>query len=398
MNSMNEKDYISDLENTIKNVVNDIRESRDYQNIKHSASDIGNRIMDEVNSGIKSAQNFAKVQAEKQSTQCADTPKYTPKYNVNWNYGTGRMPRQSVGGILLTVFGSIITFSFSLAVLEILFVWLFFDLPMAVALLLLVTVFDVGGIVMLVAGIKKINMNSRFKKYIKAIDGQKFASIESLCKAASCKPDRVCSDLNAMVSGNYIGKVIFDTKKEFAFFSDEVYAQYLESRKKQEEEQHRIDVQQNSKIIKDGWQYLKEIEATALDIACASIRQKALSLCGTAEKIMEFVTDNPEKSDEIKKFSSYYLPSTLNILETYLSFEAQGINNSDIQKITDEIEDMLDVSALAFKRVFGSLYDDDIMDVSTDIAAMQAMMAQEGLIDSFEIAKNKDNNEGDISL
>ncbi len=54
---MNEspKDYISDLEKTIKNIVSDIKDSRDYQNIKNSASDLGSRIINEVNQSVQNA-------------------------------------------------------------------------------------------------------------------------------------------------------------------------------------------------------------------------------------------------------------------------------------------------------------------------------------------------------
>ena len=102
---------------------------------------------------------------------------------------------------------------------------------------------------------------------------------------------------------------------------------------------------------------------------------------------MDFITENTDRADEIKKLSSYYLPSTVNILNTYLTFEEKDMDSEDIRKAKAEIENMLDVSQTAFKNILSSLYDDDAMDVSTDIAAMQAMMAQEGLIDSFEIKK-----------
>ncbi len=383
----NQKDYISDLEKTIKNIVSDIKDSRDYQNIKNSASDLGGRIINEVNQSVHNAKQTYADFSEYQKSKHSENPAYVPKYNINSK--NGKVPTQSVGGILLTVFGSIFLALGFISALVMLILLLITSLAVFLRILLTMLIIGSVGAVMLSIGISKINRISRFKKYKKQFYGREFISVKDLGKTVEKNADAVYEDLKLMLEKQYIEKALFDENKEYVFFSDEVYNQYLEARDKQNrervEEAKRREAQQSSQVINDGWQYLDELKKIVPSVENDDIRVKAEGLCSITQKIMECITNAPEDADSIKKFSSYYLPSTVNILKTYMSFEQQKLSGDAILRTRDEIANMLDVSNHAFIKVLNSLYDDDVMDVSTDIAAMKAMMAQEGLIDSFDV-------------
>ena len=82
------------------------------------------------------------------------------------------------------------------------------------------------------------------------------------------------------------------------------------------------------------------------------------------------------------KFLNYYLPTSLKLLNTYAELDAQGINGSNISQSKREIEATMDTLCDAFAAQLDKLFTSDAMDVSADIAAMQAMLAQDGLTDS----------------
>lgn len=51
-----------------------------------------------------------------------------------------------------------------------------------------------------------------------------------------------------------------------------------------------------------------------------------------------------------------------------------------------EIERMLDDINQAFEKMFDKLFEDDAMDISTDISVLSMMLAQEGLLeDEFKM-------------
>lgn len=392
---MNDKDFFADFEKTIKNTVNDIRMSGDFQNLKRSASDLGNMVSNEIVNGMKSVQNTVQNSfVSKQNTGNKSTQQTAAAPNP-----VIKKPPYRTSGVLLTVFGSILM-SIGILLSLIFLITFIVTLSGVMQRLFFVTLItSVIGVIMLCVGISKIKKDKRYKKYaqlltLNAQRSNEYMALDELAQAVKCKPETVREDLNDMMDKNLIVKAVFDKDYEYIFFSEEVYKLYLstceQQAQREKEEAKKVDAQKNSKIISDGFAHLETLGSISKKLSDPVIRQKTSLIYDIASKIMDFITNNPQRADEIKKFSSYYLPSAANILKTYLSFEDQGVVSDDILKTKDEISEMLDVLASAFKKVLDSLYDDDTLDVSTDISAMKAMMAQEGLIDSFDVnSKNK---------
>ena len=75
----------------------------------------------------------------------------------------------------------------------------------------------------------------------------------------------------------------------------------------------------------------------------------------------------------------YYLPTTLKLVNAYREFEEQSLQGENIDKTKQEICDTLDTINVAFSNLLDGLFEDDALDVSTDITVLEAMFAQEGL-------------------
>lgn len=99
-------------------------------------------------------------------------------------------------------------------------------------------------------------------------------------------------------------------------------------------------------------------------------------------KIFELAENDPGKLPQLRKFMNYYLPTSLKLLNTYAQLDAQGIDGENITQGKREIESAMDTLCEAFANQLDKLFTSDAIDVSTDIAAMQAMLAQDGLADS----------------
>ena len=102
----------------------------------------------------------------------------------------------------------------------------------------------------------------------------------------------------------------------------------------------------------------------------------------TAAAIFHYVGEHPHKLPEIRRFLSYYLPTTLKLLEAYKKFNDQPMPTEQQQETKKEIEDALDTVNKAFVNLLDSLMQEERMDVSADISVMKAMMEQEGLTGS----------------
>ncbi len=191
-----------------------------------------------------------------------------------------------------------------------------------------------------------------------------------------------------------------DEQETCFMLTDESYQLYLnaqrelEQRKKEAErlakEQEMLEndpVRKQLKVtIEEGNEYIRRIREINDDIPGEEISNKLYRLERVCTKIFEHVEDNPEKLPDIRKFMSYYLPTTLKLVQTYHEFIEQPVQGENITTAKKEIEGMLDGINQAFEKMFDKLFEDDAMDISTDISVLSMMLAQEGLLeDEFKM-------------
>ena len=116
-------------------------------------------------------------------------------------------------------------------------------------------------------------------------------------------------------------------------------------------------------------------------------------------KIFAQVQSDPEKLPQIRRFMDYYLPTTLKLLRAYDEMSSQGVAGENISGTMAKVEQMLDTIVTAFARQLDGLFGADAMDISTDISAMEAMLAREGLTGEQLTAETIKNMDGtDIKL
>ena len=101
-----------------------------------------------------------------------------------------------------------------------------------------------------------------------------------------------------------------------------------------------------------------------------------------AERIFEQVQEHPEKLPDIRKLMSYYLPTTLKLLDAYEEFDSQPVQGENIKNAKQQIEKTLDTINLAFENLLDQLFTDEVLDVSSDISVLETMLKQEGLTGS----------------
>lgn len=96
-------------------------------------------------------------------------------------------------------------------------------------------------------------------------------------------------------------------------------------------------------------------------------------------KIIDQVIAHPEKLPQIRKFMNYYLPTTLKILKAYARMEEQGIEGENIRSAKARIEGMMDKVVDGFEAQLDKLFQDDAMDITTDVQVLEQMLEKDGL-------------------
>ena len=96
-------------------------------------------------------------------------------------------------------------------------------------------------------------------------------------------------------------------------------------------------------------------------------------------KIFSLVMEKPEKQPQISRFLSYFLPTTLKLLNAYDRMASAGVSGSNIDSTKQKVEQMLNTLCAAFDKQLDALFGDEALDISTDITVMENLLAQEGL-------------------
>lgn len=133
------------------------------------------------------------------------------------------------------------------------------------------------------------------------------------------------------------------------------------------------------KVLSAGDSYLTKIREANAAIPGEIISAKLDRLEEIIRKIYARIEEHPEQVDDLDKFINYYLPTTLKLVDAYRDFDAQSVQGDNIKTAKKEIESTLETIIYAFETLLDSLYEDDALDISTDISVLQTMFAQEGL-------------------
>ena len=132
-------------------------------------------------------------------------------------------------------------------------------------------------------------------------------------------------------------------------------------------------------ILQEGNRALSEMGRIYMSVQDVEVRKKINELMRITDKITQDAIHDPSDIPQIKKFMNYYLPTTIKLLNAYDRMSAQGIEGENLDKSMKSINEMLDQAIEAYKKRLDSLFENQALDIETDIEVMNQMLAREGL-------------------
>ena len=127
-----------------------------------------------------------------------------------------------------------------------------------------------------------------------------------------------------------------------------------------------------------------------MSIKDPEIRVKINEIMRITDKIVQDAIADPSDIPKIRKFMNYYLPTTIKLLNAYDRMDSQGIQGENIDRSMKSITEMLDAAIAAYKKQLDYLFANQALDIETDIAVMNAMLAREGLSDKKDFNIRED--------
>ena len=311
-------------------------------------------------------------------------------------------------GILLVVFGALANIPlFILTLIGAVFRW---GATGSLGFFLLVSIFFISH------GKNKIQLISRAKRYVKLCGSKMYAGVEELASQVGISPKRVAKDLRRILQKGIIPSAHMDKQGTHLMLNDVTYRQYLEAekareiREKEEKETTKLKAKQTKEIetekkvqvkeetpkteleqmIQEGQTYIQKLRYMNDLIPGEVISSKLDRLENLLKEIFQRVQKEPAQMNRMHKVMSYYLPTTLKLVEAYHEFDVVSSPNEEILKAKKEIEETMDTINEAFVELLNSLFQDKVFDVTTDAQVLQTMLANEGLTKDIDFAKTND--------
>lgn len=150
-----------------------------------------------------------------------------------------------------------------------------------------------------------------------------------------------------------------------------------------------VEVEKASKTDEEIWEdtaldYLVKLKNADIAIEDEEISESIRKIEKLSAKIFEAVSSSREKRFQVRRFMEYYLPTLLKLLSVYDNLEEQGTDGQNVRAMKEKISGLLITANKAFTKLADDLYEQDNIDVSSDITVFNNLLCMEGLVDENE--------------
>ena len=403
---MSDKDY-SNMGERIQSIVEDAVSSMDFEQLNKNITGSIQSVFEELNIDPDAVRDkVSRIQESSGVRYHYGTDRQQEREKVDGTKGGSRTtapvkyaknPPGTVSGVLCTALGGVFTGIFGLAAVIVGMLGMTipgFSFAGNIALASIVP-FLILSVIVLWKGLSIRGRVKRFRTYVSAIGQRSYCQIKELAASVGRSEKYVIKDVRKMIDNKSFLNGHMDEQKTCLMLDDKTYQQYLdtqnayqqrvlEEKKIQQSDKEvfsasGIDNPELVKAIEEGNSYILQIRRANDAIPGEEISAKLFRLEALIKKIFEVLKQKPDQLPKLRKFMSYYMPTTLKLVRTYQELDAQQVEGENIRRSKAEIEKTLDTINLAYEKLLDSFFEDAAMDISTDITVLETMFAQEGL-------------------
>ena len=132
-------------------------------------------------------------------------------------------------------------------------------------------------------------------------------------------------------------------------------------------------------LLEEGKKAVSEMKRLRESIADTAVKAKVDRLIELTDKIFADLKDDPNDYKMIKRFSNYFLPTTIKLLNAYDRMGEINVNGENINATKQRINEILDTTVTAYEKQYDALFANQALDIETDIIVLENMLKKEGL-------------------
>lgn len=234
----------------------------------------------------------------------------------------------------------------------------------------------------------------RIKEYAEYWKGKSYIMIDDLAKACDSRSKKVRKDLRFLMDRKLLPGAALDISETCLMLTEESRKQYEEAmdakrnREKEAERKKQMEDKMNHaspeekeifRVKKDGEMFIEQISALRRQISSYDVSEELKKLEVTTARIVVCASEHPESIKKTDRLFQYYFPSVIKMGQIYADMESQPIQGDNIVKTRKEIEESLDTMNQAMEKMFDEMYQNVVLDISSDISVLKVMLKQDGL-------------------
>ena len=218
----------------------------------------------------------------------------------------------------------------------------------------------------------------QFADYADSVDYHKGLPVSMLADLTHQKPKKVHKRLQKYIRKGWLNAWL-DDETETLYLTAEDYraakeAATASAAQPQPEKAETSDTPLNLDTARRFAAVLEKEQQLMQD---AQGREELETMQKTTTAICEWLEAHPESLPKARRFAEYYIPTTLKLLHTYN--DVQGQQGENAETIRRDIAGILHTLNQAYENLYNNLLSDVAMDISSEIAALQGMLANDGL-------------------
>jgi len=133
-------------------------------------------------------------------------------------------------------------------------------------------------------------------------------------------------------------------------------------------------------MLAEGERAVSEMRTLRDSIPNTDIQDKLNEIISVTNSIFKKLLIEPDVYNQVKRFSDFYLPTTIKLLHTYDRFGKVGPGGDNITGTLEQIDTALDTILVSYKKFFDSLFANKALDIETDIDVLKTILKRDGLL------------------
>ena len=220
----------------------------------------------------------------------------------------------------------------------------------------------------------------QFADYADSVDYHKGLPVSMLADLTHQKPKKVHKRLQKYIRKGWLNAWL-DDKTDTLYLTAEDYRAAQEAlaaqRTRPAPQPEQEAAPETPLNLETARRFAKVLEQEQQLMQDAQGAEELAHMQKTTEAICDWLETHPESLPKARRFAEYYIPTTLKLLHTYN--DVQGQKGDNAENIRRDIAGILHTLNQAYSNLYDNLLSDVALDVSSEIAALQGMLANDGL-------------------